>query len=234
MHVAQSRLGIEQFGYALFGITVIELVLPIITFGYNQYATIAGGKDPGLLSKLMSSVFLLKLIHFLVLLGFLLAFFRFVSAYQIYFPLIASVSFILVFAVIETLWVQSASQSVAVSNVFVGLSRIVSLILILIFIKNSQDAILFAILSLVGNALVNVLSAVYSLRKFGLRLPDWQSMRHIFQKSQPYSVIVLLTILSERMDIFFAEHYGGLVGAGYYAGCARIGHSLMQDRKSVV
>ncbi len=234
IHIAQKRLGIEKFGYALFGISVIELVLPVISFGYNQYGVIAAGKDPSAIPKLMSSIFVLKLGHCIGLLACLYLFFGYVPAYQSYFSLIMPLSLLLAVSVVDVLWVQSASQKVAVSNVFIGICRLVTLILILIFIKNSQDAILFAILSLVGNALVNLSTCFYSVYKFGLAPPDWIGIRTIFQKSLPYSVVILLTIVSERIDIFFAEHFGGLAGAGYYAGSSRLGHSLTQIANTII
>lgn len=234
IHVAQKRLGIEKLGYALFGISVIELVIPFILYGYNQYGVIAAGRNPRSTSKLMSGIFILKICHFLILLGCLLSFFRFVPAYQIYFPMMLPLSVILGFSILDTIWVQSASQKVTVSNVFIGICRLVTLLLIVFFIKNSQDAVLFAILSLVGNALVNVFSTFYSVLKFGLVQPDWSSVKSIFKASTPYSVIVILNIVMERMDIFFAEHFGGLAGAGYYASTARLSHSLSQIANTII
>lgn len=234
IHVAQRRLGIEKLGYALFGISVIELVIPFITYGYNQYAVIAAGRNPKTTAHLMSGTSLLKLCHFLVLVGILYAFFRYVPSYQSFFPLIMSLSVLLVFACFDMVWVQTASQKLSVYNLFVGLCRLLTLLLILLFIKNSQDAILFAVLSLTGNALVNVFSTFYSVHKFAWSRPNWSSIKHIFKSASPYSSIVILGILAERMDIFFAEYFGGLQGAGYYACCARLSHSLTQIANTII
>lgn len=233
-HLAQKRLGLEKFGYALFGISVIELVIPFITFGYNQYGTIAAGKDPERIRKLMSNIFVLKFIHLLILLAFLYSFFLFSPNYRIYYPMMLPLGMLLLFSVFETVWVQAASQKVAVSNLSYGVCRFISLILILRFIQDSQDAILFAILSLVSNAIINIFSVGYTFRSFSLVRPDWTSMRVLFKKSQPFAVIALLTIVNERMDIFLAEHFDGLSGAGYYAGCARLGHSLIQIANTII
>ncbi len=234
IHIAQKRLGLEKFGYALFGISVIELVIPFITFGYNQYGTITAGREPESIRKLMSNIFVLKFLHLLFLLGFLYSFFLFSPTYRIYFPMMLPLGTLLLFGVFETIWVQSASQKVAVSNLSYGFCRIISLVLILRFIQDSQDAVLFAILSLVSNAIINIFSVAYTFRSFSLIRPSWLSMRVIFKKSQPFAVIALLTIVSDRMDIFLAEHFGGLSGAGYYAGCARLGHSLIQIASTII
>lgn len=234
IHVAQKRLGIEKLGYALFGVSVIELVTPLIVFGYNQYGVIAAGQQPKLTSKLMSGSLVLKLLHFVLLLGCLYLFFSYVPTYKTYFPLMMTLSILLFFSAFDVLWVQTASQKVSISNLFVGFCRLLTLILILIFIKDANDAILFAFLSLVGNALVNVLSSMYSIRKFGLERPDVAFMKKIFRASYPYALIGILGIIGERMDILFAERFGGLAGAGYYACCARLSHSLTQIANTII
>lgn len=234
IHVAQQRLGIEKLGYALFGISVIELLIPFIIYGYNQYGVIAAGREPSSTARLISGITVLKSIHTIVLVCGLFAFFRYVPAYQSYFSLIMTLSVLLGFATLDMLWVQAASQKVSVSNFFIGICRMITLLLILFFIKNSQDAILFALLSLTGNALVNTFSMLYSVHKFGLVTPDWKSIKQIFIASSPYSLIIILGVFAERIDIFFAEHFGGLKGAGYYACCARLGHSLTQIANTII
>lgn len=233
-HIAQKRLGTENLGFALFGISVIELVTPFIMYGYNQYGAITAGRDPQLISRLMSGITFLKFFHFLVLLSLLYFFFKYVPAYQDYFTLIMSLSFLLGCSILDFMWVQSATQELRITNIIIGVCRLITLMLILFFIKDSQDAILFAVLSLVGNALLNFFSMGYSLKKFSFQTPDWPLIKDIFIKSSPYSIIIILGIIGERMDIFFAEHFGGLVGAGYYACCARLGNSLTQIANTII
>lgn len=234
IHFAQRRLGIENFGYALFGLTVIEVAVPFIVFGYNQVGIIEGGKNPERISTLISNIFLLKTLHFFGVVGALLAFFYTVPSYQKYFSLMLPLCGLLVFTVVESFWVQAATQKMIVSNLLVGICRFLGLGAILLLIDNASDAILFAILSLATNALVNVLSAVHSLWSFGLTRPDRVELQSIARKAKPFAAVVLLTIVSDRMDVLMAEHFAGLAGAGYYAGCSRFGHSLMQIANVVV
>ncbi|MBI2603652.1 MAG: hypothetical protein HYW48_11425 [Deltaproteobacteria bacterium] len=233
IHFAQKRLGIEKFGFALFGISVIELVTPFIVFGYNQFGILAAGKNQVSMDRLIGNMWFLKCFHFLLLLVFLFMFFFFVPAYRSYFSLIAAVSFVLAFGVIESIWVQTASQRVFVTNIIVGLCRFAGVILILLFVRDPDDAILFAILSLLPPALVNLLSAIYSLHRFGIRMPERDQWKLMFRNARPFSLIVLFAICLERMDIFIAEHFGGLVWAGLYAGCSRLAHSLQQIANTI-
>src|SRR5689334_15449454 len=89
MYVAQKRLGMQGFGYALFGVSVIEIIIPFITFGYNHYGMIKLGElqdNQREARTLISNIFYLRFLHFVLSSIFLLTFFYLTPHYRPYLP----------------------------------------------------------------------------------------------------------------------------------------------------
>ena len=64
VHFAQKTLGVPGLGFAQFGITVIEITIPFITFGYNNYGIVKAGQikdDPEAVGRLIGKIMLMKL-----------------------------------------------------------------------------------------------------------------------------------------------------------------------------
>ena len=231
LHWAQTRLGLAAFGYAQFGLATMEMAIPFIAFGYNNYGSIQVGQhrdDPPRISGLMSNIIALKIMHALVIFAMLVYMATYVQSYTTYLPLILALSFVLLFAATETLWVQVGIQKMAVASLFTGFARFSSLGLILLLVANPRDAILYAALTLASNAMICLLTTIYCFRKFSFVRPRFSEMKAIFKGSIMFATISVLVTFMDRFDIILSEKYFGLDGAGLYAGAARLNHSFMQ------
>ena len=231
LHFAQSRLGLAAFGYAQFGLAAMEMAIPFITFGYNNYGAIQVGQhrdDPAYISSLMSNIITLKLLHALVIFGMLIYMAAYVPGYTEYLPLFLSLGFVLFFAAGETLWVQMGIQRMALAGLFTGIARFTSLGLILLMISRPQDAILYAALTLGSNAMICLMTMTYCFAKFRLTRPRLRDMKTIAAGSLMFAIVSILITFLDRFDILLAEKFFGSDGAGLYAGAARLNHSFLQ------
>lgn len=237
IHYAQSRLGIEAFGFAQFGISAIEIATPLIVFGYNNYGIIEIGRAGGDREKIrsiISNTMALKMIHAATVFVLLLGAGTCIQSYNKYLVLIASLSFSLFFTSIETLWVHIGIQRVVYISIFNTVSKMTSFIFIIIAVNNPSDSIMYAALVLAANAMVSFMTAIYCLRRFPLTCPSWSKMREIFNQSKKYALLVLFLMIFERIDLLVVEHFYGTAGVGVYSGPLRINHSFFQILSPVI
>lgn len=231
LHLAQKRLGLESFGFAQFGISVFEVMIPLLTYGYNNFGSIAIGKhrdDPALINKLVSNILTLKLLHALVIGLVAILGTRLIPSYQPYHTMMFALSFLLLLNVPEMMWVLLGIQKMVSINLFMAIARVISFGLIFTFVHQKEDAILFVILNLAFNVVFGLFTFGYALKFIRLIRPDMPTLRRILHQSSHWAVVVIAVILTERTDMLWAERLFGLTGSGLYAGAARLSHSLLQ------
>ena len=231
IHFVQKKLGVEGFGYAHFGISIIEMAVPFIVFGYHNFGSIELGRsneDAEKTRKLISSIFILKLFHAALVFAFLSAVFTAIPAYHPYRSLVLILSFMLFFSSIDSLWVQVGVQKVAIFSFFNGASKLISFLLIIFTISTPDDAILYAAFTLMANVLICIFTGIYSFRKFPFLKPSRQDMWEVFKASRVYAAVVILTVVLERIDLVIVEKLFGVKGVGLYSGPLRLVHSVNQ------
>ncbi len=238
MHFAQRKVGIEGFGYAQFGISIIEVAIPLVVAGYNNYGTVTigalGRNDSGKIGALIGDILALKLIHACVVFGMLVTLAFKVPGYSQYVPLIIALSFALLFSGTELLWVQIAVQRMAIASFFSAVSKLLSLALIILLIASPNDALLYAVLTLLSNAVFNCLTTFYCMRLYPPKWPSWQRMLVIVKSSWLFAVVYFLMIFMERLDLFVVERFYSARDLGLYLGPARVTHSILQIIGAVI
>lgn len=235
--VIQRRLGMESFGFAMFGISMVELFLPLIVFGYSHYGSVYLSKiqhSTETAGKLISDIIFLRLIHaFLISLLFVGCTWVFPGYYK-YQLLSLALIFSFYAASCEVMWVFMAIQKMSYFNLCIGIGRIISLVSILLLVQNPGHGLRFAVLTLLSNAIINGLTCMMVLRKFPLRRPSFIRMKSVFKRSAPFAIILALTGFFDRIDMLLVEQSGGPEAAGLYAAPARLTHSLMQISNAII
>lgn len=236
LFIIQRRLGIDSFGFAMFGISMVELFLPLVVFGYGHYGSVELSKlrnSPYKAGQLISNIITLRSIHAIILTVVLIACTYLFPSYQMYQLMALSLSYSFFAASFELMWAFMAIQKMATFNLFISIGRIASLIVIVLFVQNPGHGLRFAVLSLLSNAAISLLSSLLILKEFPLRPPDLNSMKTIFRRSFPFAIAIALTGLLDRLDMFVIERVAGVSGAGLYAGPARLSHSLTQVANAI-
>lgn len=237
LFIIQRRLGIDAFGYAMFGISMVELFLPLVVFGYGHYGSIELSKlkhSPHKAGQLISNIIILRSIHAIILALALIACTYIFPSYHMYQLMALSLSYSFFAASFELMWAFMAIQKMAIFNLFISIGRIASLIIIVIFVEDSRHGLRFAVLSLLSNAAISIFSSLLIIKDFPLKPPDLNSMKLIFRRSAPYALVIALTGLLDRLDMFVIERVAGVTGAGLYAGPARLSHSLTQIANAII
>ncbi|MGE0171169.1 MAG: oligosaccharide flippase family protein [Oligoflexales bacterium] len=229
LHLAQMRLGTEQFGYSQFAITIMETAIPFVISGY----LIVGAKevtrlkdDPDTLGSMLSSMMILRLGHALITFLALVSMCLILPQYHSYLSIVLTLSFILVGSALEMTHVLIAHQKVHSVNLALGVTKIASLYLIYRFITDPGDANLYAILGMATNGIVCLVTIFLALKLVKLRLPKFAIMRDLFMKGSQFALIYIGLNLLDRYDVFLAKNFFGAIGAAHYMGPARISQSL--------
>ena len=235
--VIQRRIGVNSFGYAMFGISMVELFLPLVVFGYSHSGSVRLAElrhNPAEAGKFISDIVMLRLIHAtlvcLIFTGCTLA----LPGYHKYQLLAFCLSFSFFAASCEVMWVFMAIQNMAVFNLCIGVGRLLGLVLILVFVQNKDHGLRYAFLSLLSNAAINIITFFLISKSFPLCRPSLRRMKSIFSHSVPFALILGLTGFLDRADMLLVERSGGPEAAGLYAGPARIAHSLTQISNAII
>jgi O-antigen/teichoic acid export membrane protein len=118
-------------------------------------------------------------------------------------------------------------QKLTVFSMISFVAKTFGLILILCFVNDDQDALIYMVAILGANAAVNLGSCCYVVKKIGAKLPYMAEVKKLFKASLPYACSFALLTLLDRFDVFIVEYHLGNEGAGSYIGPAKIAQSLL-------
>ncbi|HYX31496.1 MAG TPA: polysaccharide biosynthesis C-terminal domain-containing protein [Oligoflexus sp.] len=219
LHHAQKSLGLADFGWAQFQIAFIESVQPFISFGFANFA-LAHAKDnePSELRSLLSHLLTLKAFNA----GLVLVFFLFQDMSSFDPASLAILLVVLISWVFEAFWLCIVRDKLIVVSLATGLLRALSLVLILLLVRQPEDRLLFVLLSIVPSAIIAFGTGTYAYLKLSFSRVSWTRLRQVLVQSTPFAIVVLFATLLDRLDIFTAEQLFGAAGTGIYSGPARV------------
>ena len=228
LHIVVSRLTVEGFGYAQFGVWIVDLANFFVIFGYQTPLSIEVGKlgdDRPKIGALVSEAIAIKLIHAIVVsivmvgIGYLF--------YADYIDVIFLCSFIFFTSALDLSFVLVGRQRVfQLSMITVGV-KILSLILILTLVQDKEDALLYAVLTMATNGLISVMTLFTVIRQHPLSMPTAKALYLRLVAAAPFALTLILLVLLERFDVLYVESVKGAVGAGLYGGPVRVVQSLV-------
>ncbi len=208
LSVAQKRLGLGSLGSALFGISVLEITLPLVMFGYTYYGAMQLPKLDGnrnAQSRLVSQIILLRLGHAtLTAFGLFLAA-NIIDSWSHHRTLIYLLLPFLFVSAFDMTFFNFGQQRMARLSIWVGAFKLFNLIAVLLLVKTPDDGTLFALLMLGANAGVSLASAIWVLPTIGLTLVNAEECWNLLKKASGLALAVFLYPLFERFDILVVE-----------------------------
>jgi O-antigen/teichoic acid export membrane protein len=208
LSIAQKRLGLGGLGSALFSLSILEVCIPFIVFGYTYFGAMQLPKivhDKEAQAQLVSRIVVLRLIHAcLASVGLLLATIWIDSWQEHRLILWKLIPFLFVAAFDLTLF-NFGNQRMGRLSLWVGLFKLVSLAGVLALVRGPEDGDIFAMLMLGANGAVSVASAISILPHLGLRKVEWRACSNLFKLASGYALVVFLYPMFERFDILVVE-----------------------------
>ena len=228
--IGQRRLVIENLGFALMGVTLLEFCIPFITFGYSQYGSIQWGKLTADSDRrqLVRDLWALRSLHALVAFLVLMGLCAWSAEYRPYLSLILALSFILVLSAMECAWIQVATQKIAFFGLFNIIAKVASLICIYLWVQTPADATAYAIFVLGMNGLVCLLTIVSCRNWISMGRPHFSLLLPIVNRVKGYAVVAIWMVWMDRVDLLWVNHRFGPHEVGLYAGASRLNQALLQ------
>lgn len=229
LHHAQKVLGLVNFGYAQSGISLFEVLIPIVSFGFSTLGTIKFTSEPGGRSTargLLGSILVWRtLFAFLTFLAIVLMI-ETDEQFAANSAIIYGGCFVLFTSAIDFDFVFVATQRLmSITSVLIAV-KLLSATAIILLVDSPNDAVLYTMLFLGGNACVSLVGFVAVASRIGLSFPSRAQLVAVFQQALPYALTPIILLSGERIDILLAGRFLGGVGAGLYAVPARLVGSL--------
>ncbi len=226
----QSKLGLESLGEAQFAIYIVELFLPVMTWGFELYGPISlRGIDKGShewklrVGRIVGTrIFMGALVY-----GLLLASLFFVPKFIPYRPLAMAIGTMMFLSSTSTTFVHTADQTMSVLARITILAKFLTFLAILLLVHNPADAWLFAMLSYGVNLAIALGSLHYTLKTYGWIVPRFNAVARTLKVSLPFALTYILAMFVERIEIWFAEGWGGATAVGMLSGPLRLYQGLL-------
>jgi len=226
----QSRLGLESLGEAQFAIYIVELFLPIMTWGFELYGPISlRGIDKGSFEwkRRVGSIVGTRMFMGVLVYGLLLFSLYMFPKFSPYRPLATAIGAMMFLSSMSTTFVHTADQSMSVLARISIAAKFLTFIAIVLLVHRPTDGWLFAFLSYSVNLAIAMGSMIYVLKTYGWVRPRFDALAGTLKLSLPFALTYILAMLVERIETWFAEDWGGATAVGMLSGPLRLYQGLL-------
>jgi len=220
-------LGMEMYGLVAFSQSFAQYFTTFTDYGFNFSATRAIAQrrdDPALISRIFCAVYLIKLL--LTLLGLLILALTFVLMPKFrnewaffgiaYLGVIGNVLF--------PIWYYQGIERMRYISTIVGLTRILSGLMIFVFVHRPQDALLAVTIQSGGTVLAGVIGLGMAVCTFHLTLerPLVSELKWMLAEGWHLFVSSAAMGLYTNTNVFLVGLLAGNVEAGYFSAAERL------------
>jgi O-antigen/teichoic acid export membrane protein len=228
LHFVASRLGTGAFGLAQFSLWLIDWGIFFTIYGFAQVAPIMlrNAKNQTEFKEVVGSVMVTRLIlAFIATAGLILAVGS-NSEFGSYKFAVLSSLFILFTTAIDASWILLARQKMGLWSLLSILAKLSSLTAILFFIKSSENATMYVVITNMANGLMSVISFFIAMNLIGIAKPRASQILSALRLATPFAVSMLLLMTVERFDLYLVEKNLGENSTGIYAAASKLVGSL--------
>lgn len=214
---ATRVLGVENFGKVSFGQSVISYITIIAALGISAYATREGGyyrnsrhKFNVFASEIFSFNILSTILSYVVLLLLIIS----SITIQQYAVLILVQSISILFITIGLDWVNIIFEDYLYITVRTLTVQILSLILLFLFVRNTDDYILYAGIQVISSGIIAILNNIYIRKYCTIRLCNPNFKKHIVPVMILFSNSLAVNIYCSS-DITMVGFFGEIIMLEY-------------------
>ena len=216
-------IGVEGVGVYSYTYSIIQYCVLFIMLGLNNYGnrTIAkNNHDKEKLSKNFWNIYYMQIICFLVVSIFFVIFFIFgVKEYR----LIFLIEYIFIFSsAFDINWfffgIEKFKKIVIRNLVF----RAIALAAIFIFVKNSNDLVIYVLIMALANFFTNIILWPYIFKNLNFVSPNTKEIKKHFKKNIVLFIPVLAISVYNIMDKIMIGRFVGVQDVGLYESAEKI------------
>ncbi|MGQ7687984.1 flippase [Streptococcus suis] len=230
---ASRVLGVTNYGKINFGQSIISYIALIAALGITNYAIREGAQKRehnSELSTLINELFTLSVystIFSYIILGLLCFFWADLRPYT---TLLIIQSMIVVFTTLGTDWINSIFEDYFFITIRYILCQIISIVLMFVLVKEPEDYLMYAFVSVSANILANIWN-IYHIRKklkIKLRFVEFSGIKKHFKSVFYMFVSSIATLVYINSDITMLGIMKDDTVVGYYSVSVKI-YSLIKQ-----
>lgn len=227
LHFAATRLGVTPFGHSQFSQWIVDLGTFVVALGFSGWAQIAcKDADAKKRRQIFSSIVIARVALASVSMLGLAWTVHNTPGWQEYAYLVIPSLFVIFFSAFDSLWAVVLTQSLPRFSIIATVAKLCSLAAVFALVSGPDDALAYTVIMNASNALISLASFVYALKRFGFALPGIGAIGQAFKYSFTWSILTILWVTAERLDLAIVEYFFGPTGAGTYGGPMRVAFSL--------
>ncbi|BFU60224.1 MULTISPECIES: oligosaccharide flippase family protein [Rodentibacter] len=214
-----NRLGIDKYGLVIFSQSIASYFAVFIRFGFSTYATQQISyfrNDKGKLSEIFINVVFLEIILFMISIGLFFSYFSLIeiveSKIYIYSLLAAFLEILL------PIWYFQGIERMKYITLINLSAKVVSLLCILLFVKNDSDYLLVPLCYLFGSLIVFLISISILIRSkvINFKLPNITTLIFYMKNSVVFFFSDIMAILKDKTNIMLLGNFIGMHAVAYY------------------
>lgn len=199
-------------------------MLGINTYGTREVARLRDNKDE--LNRFCSEVFTLNILSTIVSYILLFSIIFFVPKFNNYLSFLIYASITILFTTIGICWLYGGIEEYAYITFRTVLFQIISIILLFLFIKTSDDLLKYLLIGIIGSVGSNLLNLFYSKKFIKLRIVKPNLKKHL----KPILLLFSITIISSIYNTLDTTMLGLLSNdeqVGFYAAATKINRMVL-------
>jgi O-antigen/teichoic acid export membrane protein len=225
--LGSGSIGSVKFAESIFNYFFIFASFGIYQYGLREVSRVKNDKEK--VSKLFTSLFTFGLLtNIISLIFFLIISYVGYSKSQI-FPILLLYSFNFLFNIFFVEWVVEAFENFDFITIKTIIVKIIYVILLLTFVKNSNDYLTFVALLIISNVLNNIISFIYIKRQVAFNFKAISIVPHL----KPLFLVVIFSngnMLYTQLDRFMLGEFVNKASVSYYV----MAHQIMTIINAVI
>lgn len=218
-------LGVENLGKVNFGTSVVSYFLLAAAFGITSYATREGAKireNKIELEKLCSQLFTINIIMTIVAYTFLAILLLISHKTRTYFLLIFIQSFSILFTTLGIDWINNIFEDYYYITIRSVIINVLILILIFLFVKDSEDYYIYALLTVISNGIVCIFNFIHFRKYIVIKMTIHINFLHHFKRMFIFFINALTITIYVSADTTMLGYIVGEYYVGVYSAATKI------------
>jgi O-antigen/teichoic acid export membrane protein len=183
-----SVLGADIYGEIIFAQTILNYLLIIVVFGFNLSAVkqiSLNRNNPNVVNEIFSNISYIKLLLLILALLILMIITFFINTEFVNHELLFLTSWIILYDIFFPTWYFQGIEKMGYITLLTLISKSIFFISVFIFIKNSNDFLLYPLIQLCGTIVTGVFSyyIIFINHKIRLTLPSFNKISYYFNDS---------------------------------------------------
>ena len=218
-------LGANSYGDFSVALVVVTYIQIIVEYGFNYSGTRKMAlSDANYYSEIYSNIFFAKVILSVISIAIMIILFAVSNYSEIQKACIICLSGIIIGSLLQQTWVFQGLQQMKYITITTVIARIISVFLIFLYVKKSDDVLVYCILYASTNVISGCMSIIICKKQFGMR-PRFLGIKKIYAEFKDGFSLFLTSAMAKvvaSIGTLFLSLYASSFDIGVYSAIQKI------------